>query len=327
MTRKQRQRQLHRRMFLTGVLVVLICVGIYSGIRRVTKTASDITAVDYSGSDYEDNDITDWTGAPPIDVELLTPNSWSRPQTRLKKVDGIVIHYTANPGSTAMQNRDYFENLPETQEAQASSHFVVGIEGEVVQCIPTSEWSYASNQRNFDTISIECCHPDDSGEFTDETYNSVVQLAGFLCKRFNRNYIKITLVRCIRPFTRRDTLNDFSLDADDEMAAGLRLLRLRQVFKVITVLHRRASRICGVVNNDAVHLFQPRLRSGPAVRRQKLHINRRSAGPVGDIVVLIIRTGIVNGRDITCRFCHTADAAVNADADHTTRTPVGRLLR
>ena len=159
MTRKQRQRQLHRRMFLTGVLVVLICVGIYSGIRRVAKTASDITAVDYSGSDYEDNDITDWTG--------------------------IVIHYTANPGSTAMQNRDYFENLSETQEAQASSHFVVGIEGEVVQCIPTSEWSYASNQRNFDTISIECCHPDDSGEFTDETYNSVVQLAGFLCKRFN----------------------------------------------------------------------------------------------------------------------------------------------
>lgn len=54
MTRKQRQRQLHRRMFLTGVLVVLICVGIYSGIRRVAKTASDITAVDYSGSDYEE---------------------------------------------------------------------------------------------------------------------------------------------------------------------------------------------------------------------------------------------------------------------------------
>ena len=194
MTRKQRQRQLHRRMLLTGVLVVLICVGIYSGIRHLAKTEPAMSDALADGSstqgglladDYEDNDITDWTGAPPIDVELLTPNSWSRPQTRLKKVNGIVIHYTANPGSTAMQNRDYFENLPETQEAQASSHFVIGIEGEVVQCIPTSEWSYASNQRNFDTISIECCHPDDSGEFTDETYNSVVQLAGFLCKRFN----------------------------------------------------------------------------------------------------------------------------------------------
>lgn len=184
MTRKQRQRQLHRRMFLTGVLVVLICVGIYSGIRRVAKTASDITAVDYSGSDYEDNDITDWTGAPPIDVELLTPNSWSRPQTRLKKVDGIVIHYTANPGSTAMQNRDYFENLPETQEAQASSHFVVGIEGEVVQCTRRVN----GRMHRTSVISIQSrlnAATGDSGEFTDETYNSVVQLAGFLCKRFN----------------------------------------------------------------------------------------------------------------------------------------------
>ena len=137
--------------------MVLICIGIYSGICRLAKTkpamsgaladsnGDDLSAVDYSGSDYEDNDITDWTGAPPIDVELLTPNSWSRPQTRLKKVNGIVIHYTANPGSTAMDNRDYFENLPETQETQASSHFVVGIEEEVVQCIPTSEGSYVSN--------------------------------------------------------------------------------------------------------------------------------------------------------------------------------------
>ena len=128
------------------------------------------------------------SGIPYEAAEILTDKAKMKDAFRqggVSAADGIVIHYTANPGSTAMQNRDYFENLPETQEAQASSHFVVGIEGEVVQCIPTSEWSYASNQRNFDTISIECCHPDDSGEFTDETYNSVVQLAGFLCKRFN----------------------------------------------------------------------------------------------------------------------------------------------
>ena len=197
MTRKQRKKQLHRRMLLTGILAVLICIGIYKGICHLARTepavsdaieditGKDLSAIDAFGFGYEDNDITDWTGAPPIDVELLTPNSWSRPQTRLKKVEGIVIHYTANPGSTAMDNRNYFENLSETQETQASSHFIVGIEGEVVQCIPTSEWSYASNQRNFDTISIECCHPDESGEFTDETYQSVVRLVGFLCKRFN----------------------------------------------------------------------------------------------------------------------------------------------
>ena len=53
----------------------------------------------------------DWTGAPELDVELLDVNEYSRPGTTLKQVNGIVIHYTANPGSSAMANRDYFEGL------------------------------------------------------------------------------------------------------------------------------------------------------------------------------------------------------------------------
>ena len=36
----------------------------------------------------------------------------------------------------------------------------------------------------FDTISIECCHPDESGQFTDDTYQSLVELTAWLCNRF-----------------------------------------------------------------------------------------------------------------------------------------------
>ena len=111
-------------------------------------------------------------GAPFIDVELLTPNSYSRPQISIEQVNYIAIHYTANPGSTAISNRNYFENLATTQDNKVSSHFVVGLEGEVVQCIPTSEISYATNSRNVDTISIECCHPDETGQFNTATYDS-----------------------------------------------------------------------------------------------------------------------------------------------------------
>ena len=71
-----------------------------------------------------------------IDVELLTPNSYSRPQISIEQVNYIAIHYTANPGSTAISNRNYFENLATTQDNKVSSHFVIGLEGEVVQCIP-----------------------------------------------------------------------------------------------------------------------------------------------------------------------------------------------
>ena len=123
-------------------------------------------------------------GAPYIDVELLTPNEYSRPQIPISSVQYIAIHYTANPGATAMANREYFENLASTQETKVSSHFVVGLEGEVVQCIPTSEMSYATNSRNVDTLSIECCHADETGKFNDSTYDSVVKLTAWLCTRF-----------------------------------------------------------------------------------------------------------------------------------------------
>ena len=92
---------------------------------------------------------------PDIDVELLTPNPYSRSQEKTDKITGIVIHYTANPGATAIGNRNYFEGLKDSHETKASSNFVVGLNGEIVQCIPTWEVAYASNDRNYDTVSIE----------------------------------------------------------------------------------------------------------------------------------------------------------------------------
>nr|WP_317282427.1 peptidoglycan recognition family protein [uncultured Sellimonas sp.] len=121
---------------------------------------------------------------PDIQVELLTPNKYSRPQTKTERINNIVIHYTANPGATAQQNRDYFDGLKDTHLTQASSHFIVGLNGEIIQCIPTWEMAYASNNRNQDTVSIECCHPNESGRFNWKTYRSMVELSAWLCLKF-----------------------------------------------------------------------------------------------------------------------------------------------
>ena len=124
---------------------------------------------------------------PEMDVRLLTENEYSRPGTKTGRINNIVIHYTANPGSTAMQNRDYFEGLKDNHLTKASSHFVVGIDGEIVQCVPTWEVAYASNHRNGDTVSIETCHRKEDGKYTKETYRSLVELTAWLCKKFDLN--------------------------------------------------------------------------------------------------------------------------------------------
>ena len=90
-----------------------------------------------------------------VNVNLLTPNEYSRPQIPLEKVNGIVVHYVANPCSTALENRNYFEGLKDqtgSKTTSVSSHFVIGLEGEVVQCVPLNEVAYASNNRNSDTM-------------------------------------------------------------------------------------------------------------------------------------------------------------------------------
>lgn len=122
--------------------------------------------------------------------KLLKQNKYSRPGIALKKVKGVVVHYTANPGTDAIDNRNYFNNLPMTNKGKenptyASSHFVIGLTGDIIQCIPLEEIAYASNDRNSDTVSIECCHPNKSGKFNDATYKALMELTAYLCIRFN----------------------------------------------------------------------------------------------------------------------------------------------
>lgn len=146
----------------------------------ILTVALILRACVWNGEYHVDVDASE----PEIDVQLLDVNPYSRPGTQSDGITGIVIHYTANPGSTAQENRDYFNGLQYSQETSASSNFIVGLEGEVIQCVPTWEVAYASNERNHDTMSIEVCHPDATGKFTEDTYGSLVQLTAWLCVKF-----------------------------------------------------------------------------------------------------------------------------------------------
>ncbi len=116
-----------------------------------------------------------------VTQDLLPVNPYSRPGTSLPAVTGIVVHYVGNPGTTARQNRNYFASLADSGATSASSHFVVGLEGEIIQCVPMDEIAYCSNSRNEDTLSVECCHPGADGAFNEETYRSLVRLLRALC--------------------------------------------------------------------------------------------------------------------------------------------------
>jgi len=132
-----------------------------------------------------------------IDEKYLTPNPYSRPQKKIKDIKGIVVHWVANPNSQAINNRNYFESLKD-KKIFASAHYIIGLKGEIIQCLPLNEIGYHVGAKSYRTnklgeypnaytIGIECCHLDWNGKMTDETYKSLIELVKMLCDKYKLN--------------------------------------------------------------------------------------------------------------------------------------------
>lgn len=177
------------------------CIVLLSGILFLKQLDADASTMDngriaetniagqtaLSGSEHITQGLSavEFAKHPEWTEDFLTPNEYSRPGDALTEVKNIFVHYTANPGTSAAQNRSYFEQLKDTHERSASAHFIIGYEGEILQCIPLNEIAYAVQTRNNDSVSIECCYLEADGSFTRETYDSLIKLLTWLTDVYN----------------------------------------------------------------------------------------------------------------------------------------------
>jgi len=121
-----------------------------------------------------------------IQQELLTPGAERGRSTRLLKPEGVVIHWVGNAGSTAINNRNYFERGSDGRKV--SYHYIVGLDGEIIQCVPENERAaHAGATANIKYIGIGVCHPKMDGIFADVTYESLVWLVADICERYGLN--------------------------------------------------------------------------------------------------------------------------------------------
>jgi len=136
--------------------------------------------------------------------KYITPNRYSRPKTKINKIKGIVIHWVANPNTSAIANRNFFENRKYGQSGYGSAHEIIDLNGDVILCIPKDEMAYhvgsktytddaliyLSSYPNNCTYGIECTHIDWNGVMNNETYQTLVQRCADLCIEFDLNPIK-----------------------------------------------------------------------------------------------------------------------------------------
>lgn len=122
-----------------------------------------------------------------IDNQFITVNKYSRPGIKMGKITKIAIHYVGNTGSSAINNRNYFQNLATTKLKYASSHFIIGLGGEIIGVVPETEIAYCTNSANSYALSVEFCHPKEDGKPLESTRNSLIELCAHLCSKYNLN--------------------------------------------------------------------------------------------------------------------------------------------
>lgn len=189
--RRKRIVRMQRMVLFAGVFCITLLCGILYMKRIDAKTAETDNKVEQpkitgvlpaasSSGLVQGLPAAEFARHPEWEENFLTPNEYSRPGDDLEEVSNIFVHYTANPNTSAAQNRSYFEQLKDTHVTSASAHFIIGYNGEIVQCIPLDEIAYAVQTRNFDSVSIECCYKSADGSFTQETYDSLIELLAWL---------------------------------------------------------------------------------------------------------------------------------------------------
>ena len=207
LARAERQRRRRMARIRRYIRLSILCAGILVGIIALTKllkvpasTAEASAPIEIAadavqqaekqiqnaaGTKIQGFPADTYAAHPTWTEDFLTVNEYSRPGDPLPEVNNIFVHYTANPGTSAAQNRSYFEQLKDNHERSASAHFIIGYKGEIIQCVPLDEIAYAVQTRNEDSISIECCYKADNGQFTQETYDSLIKLLKWLIDAYD----------------------------------------------------------------------------------------------------------------------------------------------
>jgi N-acetylmuramoyl-L-alanine amidase len=166
--KKYKKKRLNSLMILCVLMIFLIC-GLFLKTKQKPLIEEDVEKA--TGISYTIDSI---------------PKSSKRPFEN-RKIKYIVVHNTANPDSTARNERDYLTN--ETNTDSTSWHIVVD-DKEMIEAIPVTEIANhaGTTEGNEYGIGIEIC---ESGDYKKAEENAT-KLIAYLMKHYKIPLSRVT---------------------------------------------------------------------------------------------------------------------------------------
>ena len=134
-----------------------------------------------------------------ITDSLIPVNKYNRPGTK-STPKRICVHYTGDCGASASRLAQFWKNVaagmfPNKPNSWTSAQYIVGLDGEVIRCVPDGEIAYAAANQNAYTIHIEVCYKQKSGRFEEKSVEALGELVRSLMTKY-----KIPAAKVVRHY-------------------------------------------------------------------------------------------------------------------------------
>jgi N-acetylmuramoyl-L-alanine amidase CwlA len=133
-------------------------------------------------------------------TQYVHNNPYTRPGIKNNGVRSVVWHYTASPGASAQNIRDYFDGTCVRTKRYASAHDTIDNIG-VIHMIPHDEEAYHAHDHNrclvpklapnanLTSIGVEICI-NRNGNLEKATYDNAVKYGAKLCQQYALDPLK-----------------------------------------------------------------------------------------------------------------------------------------
>lgn len=178
---------------------------------------------------------------PEMIEKFMKINRYGRPGTKRRRTTKIAFHFTGQHDVSAKNTVSYFSNVVANgyrvngRYIYASSHLVIGLQGELYHIVPFNEIAYTTNSANAYSIGVECATTGADDHYTDEEYKTMVKTGAWLAQTYKldprvdfiRHY-DVTGKVCPRYFVNhKSQWEQFKLDCYNYMIGKLKEENIR----------------------------------------------------------------------------------------------------
>ena len=126
-----------------------------------------------------------------IDISETT-----RPNEKIDKIFKIVLYHAPIINKSSIANRNYINNLKYQDDIFCSFHYIIGLNGEIINIVPEEELTLHTGILEYDkhSISVSICYTN-KNKLSVKTLKSLENLSIYLTKKYNLDPT-YDLIRC-----------------------------------------------------------------------------------------------------------------------------------